>query len=344
MKGVVHDKGHPGEVAQVLQQGKQGEEDGHGGQHHRHHPGCDPVHPVQQQAAQPGRGGGQPDLQHRAQPGKQFGEQGGGHVGPRHRQPHHQSEQQQQQRDAGGLRGKQPVQFLLAARAARLPAAHRPGGAALRQCDPLGRGVRLSGGSVRSDKRGNGLPEGVQSLLPPGGNACHRHAQLFGQGVQIHLDPQPPGLVHEVDAHQRPARQLQHLERQDQAALQTGGVAHHHHRVRLSALDVIPGHRLLLRVSRQGICPRQVDELVFLPLERILSFGGGHRLARPVSRVLAQSGQRVEQGGLPHVGIARQRHPVHVATARTGCSRTCRSMCTPSASARRRAMSAPRMR
>ena len=30
-------KGHPGQVAHVLQQGKKGEEDGHGRQHHRHH-------------------------------------------------------------------------------------------------------------------------------------------------------------------------------------------------------------------------------------------------------------------------------------------------------------------
>ena len=26
-------------------------------------------------------------------------------------------------------------------------------------------------------------------------------------------------------------------------------------------------------------------------------------------------GQSVEQGGLPHIGVARQRHPLHVATA-----------------------------
>ena len=31
LEGVIQDKGHPGQVAQILQQGEQGKEDGHGG-------------------------------------------------------------------------------------------------------------------------------------------------------------------------------------------------------------------------------------------------------------------------------------------------------------------------
>ena len=34
LEGVVQHEGHPGQVAEVLQQGEEGEEDGHGGQHH----------------------------------------------------------------------------------------------------------------------------------------------------------------------------------------------------------------------------------------------------------------------------------------------------------------------
>ena len=56
LEGVIQDEGHPGEVAQILQQGEQGEEDGHGGQHDGHHPGQHPVHPVHQGAEEPGGG------------------------------------------------------------------------------------------------------------------------------------------------------------------------------------------------------------------------------------------------------------------------------------------------
>ena len=56
LEGVVQHEGHPGEVAQILQQGEQGEEDGHGGQHDGHHPGQHPVHPVHQGAEEPGGG------------------------------------------------------------------------------------------------------------------------------------------------------------------------------------------------------------------------------------------------------------------------------------------------
>ena len=56
LKGVIQDEGHPGEVAEVLQQGKQGKEDGHGGQHDAHHPGQHPVDTQNQGAVEPRRG------------------------------------------------------------------------------------------------------------------------------------------------------------------------------------------------------------------------------------------------------------------------------------------------
>ena len=56
LEGVIQDEGHPGEVAQILQEGEQGEEDGHGWQHDGHHPGQHPVHPVHQGAVEPGGG------------------------------------------------------------------------------------------------------------------------------------------------------------------------------------------------------------------------------------------------------------------------------------------------
>ena len=56
LKGVIQDKGHPGEVAEVLQQGEQGKEDGHGGQHDAHHPGQHPVDTQNQGTVEPRRG------------------------------------------------------------------------------------------------------------------------------------------------------------------------------------------------------------------------------------------------------------------------------------------------
>ena len=48
-------KGHPGQVAGVLQQREQGEENGHGRQHHRYHPSGGAVQAIGHKALKPGR-------------------------------------------------------------------------------------------------------------------------------------------------------------------------------------------------------------------------------------------------------------------------------------------------
>lgn len=62
MEGVIQEEGHPGEVAQIFQEGKEGEEDGHGGKHNADHPGQHPVHPQHQGIVEP-EGGVEPQEQ-----------------------------------------------------------------------------------------------------------------------------------------------------------------------------------------------------------------------------------------------------------------------------------------
>ena len=84
LEGVVQHKGHPRQVAEVLQQGEDGEKDGHGGQHHRHHPGQHPVDPQYQRPVEPLRGipvckqVGQPVLEPEEAVGQPNNGQGGG--------------------------------------------------------------------------------------------------------------------------------------------------------------------------------------------------------------------------------------------------------------------------
>jgi len=60
-------------------------------------------------------------------------------------------------------------------------------------------------------------------------------------------------LIHQIDAHHHLSSELQHLKGQDQTAFQAGGVTYHHHRVRLTAFNKVPGYRLFLGVGGQRI-------------------------------------------------------------------------------------------
>ena len=55
MKGMIQYKGHPRQVAEVLQKGKNGEENRHGREHDAHHPGQHPVDPQHQRPVEPFR-------------------------------------------------------------------------------------------------------------------------------------------------------------------------------------------------------------------------------------------------------------------------------------------------
>ena len=56
------------------------------------------------------------------------------------------------------------------------------------------------------------LPQGIQPRPSARRHPHHGHAQGVGQDGEVHLHPQPLGLIHEVDAHHHISCHLQHLE------------------------------------------------------------------------------------------------------------------------------------
>ena len=114
-KGVIQVEGHPGKIAEVLQQGEQGEEDGHWGEHHRHHPGQHPVHSLGE--SQHHAGGqshpGEDLRQGLLQAEQQVGQQLGWVVGPRNGDPEHHCQQEQHNGNTRLLAGKEPIQLTV---------------------------------------------------------------------------------------------------------------------------------------------------------------------------------------------------------------------------------------
>ncbi len=169
-----------------------------------------------------------------------------------------------------------------------------------------GRERPLRPGARVQDRLLQDLPQLVQPPAAPGGGADHRTAQLRRQHVQVHPDALLLRLVQQVHAKRRRPGNLQNLQRQGQVPLQAGGVRHHQRHVRLPAQQVVPGDLLLGGAGVEGVGPRQVHQGIGPAVICIRPPGGFHRLAGPVSGVLAQVGQRVEYGGFPHVGVAHQ--------------------------------------
>ena len=105
-------KGHPGQVAHVLQQGKKGEEDGHGRQHDGYYPADNLVYAVQQAALQPGGSVqcAQKLCQSCAAPGEQAAEPLGRVVGTADGKPEDDTQQQKHDRDSGPFAQEQLIE------------------------------------------------------------------------------------------------------------------------------------------------------------------------------------------------------------------------------------------
>ena len=66
------------------------------------------------------------------------------------------------------------------------------------------------------------------------------------------------------------------------------------------------GSHLFFGPGPEGIAARQVHQDVALAVVFEISLGVHHRLARPVARMLVQTGEGVEHRGFAHIGIAGQ--------------------------------------
>ena len=115
------------------------------------------------------------------------------------------------------------------------------------------------------------------------------------------------GLVKQIHAEDTPVRQLQHLEHQEQIALQAGGVPQHQDAVGLLTPEIFGGNPLLLRPGAEGICAGQIHQPVGPPLIAVAALGHSHSFSRPIAGMLAEPRQGIEQGALPHIGVSHQR-------------------------------------
>ena len=228
------------------------------------------------------------------------------------------------------------------------------------------RGSLAWGGS--GDHVLHGLQEFLQALSPAGRRPHHRDPQPPGELRKLHLDPLPLGLIQEIDAHHCSAVELQRLEDQVEVAFQAGGVAHHHRRVRPAEAEKIPGRLFLCRAGLERVGPRKIYQKIAPSPMFAPPLGSRHRLSRPVPGMLPQMGQPIEERGFPHVWVPRQGHhpvlralpaqdpgPLHRARSGGRCGQSHAPTASPSkgssslpkrqtssASARRRAMTAPR--
>ncbi len=164
----------------------------------------------------------------------------------------------------------------------------------------------LAGGGVLPGRLQGGAGQGGEAFPAAGDGGNDRYAQLLGKQSGLYPDAFLFRFIHQVDAYDDPGGDLHGLEGQIQAAFQAGGVAYDYDRVRLSEAEKIPRDLFLRRMRHKGVGAREIHQNAGLSFADALSLGVGHRLARPVSRVLLHAGQPVENGTFSHVGIPRQ--------------------------------------
>ncbi len=212
-----------------------------------------------------------------------------------------------------------------------------------------GGGFRFFGGlykGYRPGSRGKGKGYGgLQHLLHPvaaaGAGPHHRYAQQRRKPGQIQGDAMLFCFIQQVHHHHYPGKQGHDLQGQGQCTLQTAAVAENDHNIRFVGKDKFPGNALFFGHGRQGICTGGIHQCDLPAVQPGGAPGAGYGLARPVSGVLAQPGQGVEQGAFAHVGVARQ--PQHQGSGGGIGSFHRGFTSTAAASFSRRAMTVPRI-
>ena len=138
----------------------------------------------------------------------------------------------------------------------------------------------------------------------------HRTAQFRRQCRTVHENAAPRRLVHEIHTDHHPPRDGQHLTAEHQIPLQCPAVTdnRHHRSIRQSVCQAVACHLLLRGMRREGIRPRQIDNAERVPAVAQSSLLFLHRLPAPVSRVLLQPRQPIENRAFAHIGISRKDH------------------------------------
>ena len=144
------------------------------------------------------------------------------------------------------------------------------------------------------------------ALALQGGDLHDLAAQLAAQLLHVDLVAVLADNVHHVDGDDNGDAQLGQLGGQVQVTLQVRAVDDVQDGIGALVDQVVTSHHFLQRVGGQGVDAGQVHDghiIVLLQLALFLL----HRDARPVAHELVGAGQRVEQGGLAGVRVARQR-------------------------------------
>ena len=154
------------------------------------------------------------------------------------------------------------------------------------------------------------------ALVAARGHRDDGDAELAGQVAGVDREPVATRLVDEVERDHDPSGDLADLQHQRQVALQARRVHDHDDDVRLPEEQRVAGDVLVGAGGQQRVGAGQVDDPVAGTAVGEAALGARHRLARPVADVLAQTGQRVEDGALAGVRVARQGDDVVVAPRR----------------------------
>ena len=174
-----------------------------------------------------------------------------------------------------------------------------------RDCGLNRRGVRYGIGFRRG--RGQHFRYRGKELFPPGARprryAQRRHAQPRRQRRRVHLYPLPRRLIDKIDAHECAPAQLQRLQNKIHIPLKTARVADDDDRVRAAEADKIARSLFLRGARHQRIAAGEIDQQM-LAASAARVYDG---LARPVSRMLVQPGEAVENRALADVRIPGQR-------------------------------------
>ena len=196
-------------------------------------------------------------------------------------------------------------------------------GAGLRQCAEAGKqggGRTFNRGAVEDAGRvgrvaardlADGPHESIQAAAASGAGCRDRYAELFAQPLEIDADSLALGFVHQVDADDGTRKNFNCLQHQIEVALQTCRVAHNDGGVSSAEAEKVAGGLLLGGVGKKRIRAGNIDENVRLSVKPAGALRRCNRFSRPVSGVLAQAGQGIDDSAFSHIGISAHRNDAH---------------------------------
>ena len=327
------------EVAEVFKNGEQREENRHRRKHHGDHAEDRGDHAVAEKKRERLRKNrGQRGAEVAGKEGQTRVERGGKISAAGEGQPEHGREQKEQAGNGGEPSAEDAVD---------LPVAHGRVTAVFHGyagCRDFRRAFRRGSGEVGRFPW-TMIHDGGFQFVETGVLPCRREDDgASGHGFEFSAvdgDSFFLRFVGEIDTEDHVVREIADLHGENQAPLKTAGVADADDGIGVFADEKIPCGILFRRMAGERIDARQVGDGDGSAVRGKCTFGDADRFSGPVAGMLMQTGEGVEDGAFSDVRIPGEGggddfcvfvHPLTSPTA------------TMDASARRRAMTAPRMR